>query len=117
MCAFAAACAADRVKLTYFTMIRDRQAFLDKINRRFAVGHGGKIGVPNIAEQIFIGTIEVAGINVPIAFRNELARAAPQDTALLGLLPQKEPHPVVELPHADILSARIILDIEVKDFD
>lgn len=79
--------------------------------------HSGKIRIGDVAEQVFVRAVKVAGVDVAVAFRNELVRAMPCHAALLWLLPEVYTHEVVKFPHTDILSAHIVLDIQVEHAD
>ena len=114
LCAFASACAAKGINIAFFASFGHGYAFLNKLDCRFAVRHRAKIRFVNVAEQVFIGAVKVARIYIAVTFRNELVRTMPHNAALLSLLPQKQPYPVVKLPHADILPTHIIFDIQIK---
>ena len=111
---FAAACSAHGINLADLAFIGNFKAFADEILCRFRICHSLKICFVNISEQIFVCAIEIAGINISVAFRNKLMRAVPHHSALLRLLTEKHSNPVIKLTNADILMANIILNIKVK---
>ena len=112
--ALAAAGAAQREEFAAAAAFGHGQALFDKAHGGLALRHGGKIRIGNVAEQIFVRAVKITGVDVAVAFRNKLVRAMPCHAALLWLLPEVHTHEVVKFPHTDILSAHIVLDVEVK---
>ena len=114
LCSFTSSASADWIELTLFTSFRYCETFSDKVHCSFAVLHLRKISIVNIAEQVFIRTVKVAGIYVAVGFAYKLMRAVAHNSALLCRLTEVQPDPVVKLTDADILVSHIILDIKVK---
>ena len=114
LCSFTASASADWVELTLLTPFGYRKTFSDKIHCGFAVLHEREISIVNIAEQVFIRTVKVAGIYVAVGFAYKLMRAVAHNSALLRRLTEVQPDPVVKLTDADVLVSHIILDIKVK---
>lgn len=117
LCALASAGTANRIKAAGFAPLRHFNAFANKILRRFAGCKLGEVLFRYIAEQIFIRAIEITGVNISVAFGNELVRTVPHHSALLGGLAQEKAHPVIELAHADISVAHIVFNIKIKYFN
>ena len=87
LCAFATARAAKGIDIAFFASFGHGYALPNKFDCRLAVCHRAKIRFVNVAEQVFVGAVKVAGINIAVAFRNELVRTMPHNAALFGRLP------------------------------
>ena len=87
LCALATARAAKGIDIAFFASFGHGDALFNEFDRRLAVCHRAKIRFVNVAEQVFVGAVKVARINIAVTFRNELVRAMPHNAALLGLLP------------------------------
>ena len=73
--------------IAFFASFGHGYALPNKFDRRLAVCHRVKIRFVNVAEQVFVGAVKVARINIAVTFRNELVRAMPHNAALFGRLP------------------------------
>ena len=87
LCALTTARAAKGIDIAFFASFGHGYALPNKFDCRLAVCHRAKIRFVNVAEQVFVGAVKVAGINIAVTFRNELVRAMPHNAALLGRLP------------------------------
>ena len=114
LCSFTSSASADWVELTLFTPFGYRKTFSYEVYSSFTVLHEREIRIVNIAEQVFIGAVKIAGIYVAVGFAYKLMRAVTHNSALLCRLTEVQPDPVVKLTDADILMSHIILDIKVK---
>jgi hypothetical protein len=117
LCSFTASASADWVEVTFFTSVGNNKTFSDKVHGSFAVLHSRKIRIENIAEQVFIRTVKVAGINISVTLTDKLMGTVTRKTALLRSLTEIHPHPVVKLSYAHIIAPYEILYVKVEDSD
>lgn len=87
LCALTTARAAKGIDIAFFASFGHGYALPNKFDCRLAVCHRAKIRFVNVAEQVFVGAVKVARINIAVTFRNELVRAMPHNAALFGRLP------------------------------
>lgn len=87
LCALTTARAAKGIDIAFFASFGHGYALFNEFDRCLAVCHRAKIRFVNVAEQVFVGAVKVARINIAVTFRNELVRAMPHNAALFGRLP------------------------------
>ena len=87
LCALTTARAAKGIDIAFFASFGHGDALFNEFDRCLAVCHRAKIRFVNVAEQVFVGAVKVARINIAVTFRNELVRAMPHNAALFGRLP------------------------------
>lgn len=83
----------------------------DKFRSFRAVRQSFKFRIIYIPEKPLICTIKVAWINIAVSLDDELVGAVPAYAALLGLFTEAHSDEIVEISHADVVSAHEILDI------
>ena len=117
LCSFTAACTADGEEPALSASFGNHEAFSNEIHGGFAVLHLLKIRFKNVAQQVFVRAVKIAGINVSVCFAYKLVRAMPFDSALFRGLTEEKPHPVVKLAYADVLVPHVVFYVKVKQLD